>query len=301
MFSVKASRSKPTGRGGGKVAAFFALTWLILMIGACTASNHGSKIEEPVESHPSGFYLEDDEIRKMNQMILDQASMNNSPGDYLLGEGDLLRVSIFEAEELKATVRVNSRGWVTLPLIDKVDVKGLTAIEAEEKIEHLYSQRYIKDPHVSIFVEEHISQRITLVGEFNTPGSYDYPTRQRLLDVIALGGGLSEKAGQIIQIRKSKKADGQPEVLMVDLDRLIIEGNYDINIEIDGGDVIYIPEAGVFFVNGAVKQPGAYPIKHRTVIQEALVEAGGVEPWADKNKVQLVRMEKDGTRKNHRP
>ena len=273
----------------------------VLLLFSCTTTGSfpdTQTTEKSIEENTTStdYYLAEDEIREMNEMILSQASPSTSPGDYLLGEGDLLRVSVFEAEELNATVRVNSRGWITLPLLDTIDVKGLTAIEAEEKIESLYQQQYIKNPHVSIFVEEHISQRITLVGQFREPGTYDYPTKQRLLDVIALGGGLSEKAGQIAKIRKTRSIPGQADIFMVDLDQLIIKGNVKLNIEINGGDVIFIPEAGVFFVDGAVKHPGAYAIKHRTALQEALVEAGGVEPWGVKDKVKLVRVAENGER-----
>ncbi len=265
--------------------------------GACASTNHPSANNQANNQPAVDYSLGEDEISRMNEMILSQVQMNNDPGDYLLGEGDLLRISVFEAKELDTTVRVSSRGLVTLPLIETVDVKGLTAIEAEEKIEALYQKQYIKNPHVSIFVEEHISQRITLVGQFKNPGTYDYPNRQRLLDAIALGGGLSEKAGQIAQIRKSRQVQGQPDIVMVDLDQLIIKGSVELNIEINGGDVLFIPEAGVFFVDGAVRRPGAYAIKHQTVLQEALVEAGGLEPWAVKDKIKLARMAEDGERK----
>jgi polysaccharide export outer membrane protein len=107
---------------------------------------------------------------------------------------------------------------------------------------------------------------------------------------------LSDKAGQIAKIRKTRSIQGQPDIFMVDLDQLIIKGNVKLNIEINGGDVIFIPEAGVFFVDGAVKRPGAYAIKHRTALQEALVEAGGVEPWGVKDKVKLVRVVENGER-----
>ena len=138
------------------------------------------------------------EINELNEKILTQAQMTSEPGEILIGAGDLLQVSVFEAKELERTVRVNSRGFISLPLVGEVQVSGLTAIEAEEKIEEMYKRRFIKDPHVSIFVEEQISQRITLVGQFKNPGTYDYLSNQRLLDVIALGGGLSERAGQIV-------------------------------------------------------------------------------------------------------
>ncbi len=277
--------------------AALLLLMSLSFFGACASTNHPPPDNQANNPAAVDYSLGEDEISRMNEMILSQVQMNSDPGDYLLGEGDLLRISVFEAKELDTTVRVSSRGLVTLPLIETVDVKGLTAIEAEEKIEALYQKQYIKNPHVSIFVEEHISQRITLVGQFKNPGTYDYPTKQRLLDAIALGGGLSEKAGQMVQIRKSRRTQGPPDVVMVDLDQLIRKGNVQQNIEINGGDVLFIPEAGVFFVDGAVKRPGAYAIKHQTVIQEALVEAGGIEPWAVKDKIKLLRLMENGERK----
>jgi polysaccharide biosynthesis/export protein len=261
-------------------------------LGACAVTSGQPQPDPAVDPR----ILRTDEINRMNAMILAQANLHSDPGDYLLGEGDLLRISIFEAPELDATVRVSARGLITLALIGTVAVKGLTAIEAEEKIEACYQAGYIRDPHVSVFVQERVSQRITLVGQFKNPGTYDYPTKQRLIDVIALGGGLSEKAGQIVQIRQSRQVNGQLDVVMVDLERLIGRGDVIQNLEINGGDVIFIPEAGVFFVDGAVKRPGAYSIKNRTVLQEALVEAGGVETWAVKDRIQLVRMAENGER-----
>ena len=114
--------------------------------------------------------------------------------------------------------------------------------------------------------------------------------------VMALGGGLSEKAGLVVQIRKSSGSPDGQGVFIVDLDQLIKEGKSELNIKINAGDVLFVPEAGVFFVDGAVKRPGAYSIKHRTVIQEALVEAGGIESWGVKDRIKLVRMSENGKR-----
>ena len=57
-----------------------------------------------------------------------------------------------------------------------------------------------------------------------------------------------------------------------------------------------MPEAGVFFVDGAVRNPGSYYIKHQTTVQEAFVEAGGLAPYANKNQAVLVRYTKKGER-----
>ena len=263
------------------------LLMAISFFGGCVSANHQQDVN---------YYPGTDEISELNEKILARAQMNSNPSDYLLGEGDLLRISVFEAEELDTTVRVNSRGLVTLPLAGRIQIKGLTAIEAEKKIEALYQKGFIKNPHVSIFVEEHLSQRITLVGQFKKPGTYDYHAQQRLLDVIAMGGGLSEKAGQIVQVRRTRHVSGQPDTFIVDIDRLVTEGQVQLNIKINGGDVLFVPEAGVFFVDGAVRKPGAYPIKHKTVVQEGLVEAGGFETYAKKDRIKLVRMAENGER-----
>ena len=270
-----------------KLRQLILMLLMISFVGGC-ASTDG-----PKNAH---FYVGPNEINELNEKILAQAQMRSEPGEILIGEGDLLQISVFEAKELDKTVRVNSRGYVSLPLVGEVQVSGLTAIEAEEKMEDMYRSRFIKDPHVSIFVEEQISQRITLVGQFKNPGTYDYLSNQRLLDVIALGGGLSERAGQVVQVRRSRYVQGEPNIFIVDLDRLIKEGDVELNIKLNGGDVLFIPESGVFFVDGAVKRPGAYPIKHNTVVQEGLVEAGGFESFAKKDIIKLVRMTESGQR-----
>jgi polysaccharide biosynthesis/export protein len=236
------------------------------------------------------------DVESLNEKLMAQAQTQVDPGDALLGPGDLLHVEVFEAEELNAKARISSRGYVTLPLLGQLEVDGLTAREAETHIEDLYRKKYIKDPHVSIFVEEHFSQRVTLVGQFNSPGTYDLVSRQRLLDVMALGGGVTEKAGRIIQVRRRGIVPGpagempKEGVIYVDMDKLIREGMTELNIQINGGDVVFVAEAGDFFVDGAVRRPGSYPLNQRTTVQEAIVAAGGMAPYADEV-VSLVRVE----------
>lgn len=207
-----------------------------------------------------------------------------------MGSGDLLEVKVFETEDLSTTVRVSSRGFVTLPLLGRTDVRGMSAQEAEKKIETLYKKDYLKNPHVSVFVKEHISQRITLVGEFKNPGTYDYFTKMRLLGVMSLGGGLSEKAGTTLQIRRvSTEKPPESRVMIVNLDHLIREGQTELNVEIHGSDIIFIPEAGTFLVEGAVRKPGAYPINKSLNVREAIGVAGGFMPYAFQDRITLIR------------
>jgi polysaccharide export outer membrane protein len=85
-------------------------------------------------------------------------------------------------------------------------------------------------------------------------------------------------------------------VFIVDLEQLVKEGRSDLNIEINSGDVLFVPEAGTFFVDGAVRRPGSYYIQHKTTVHEAFLEAGGMAPYADKNQATLIRYTEKGTR-----
>jgi polysaccharide export outer membrane protein len=272
------------------------LTSVGLMVGLGILTGCVSSQNQNVSPSELPAQLKQDEIAEFNEQLFASARMSSDPSDYLLGSGDLLQIKVYEAEDLNTTVRVSSRGFVTLPLLGAVSINGLSAREAEEMIENSYRVRYIKDPHVSVFVEEHFSRRVTLMGQFRNPGTYDYLSKQRLLDVMALGGGLSNIAGRVVQVRRYSGSPEGQSVFVVDLDQLMKEGRSELNIEINSADVLFVPEAGTFFVDGAVRRPGAYHIKHKTTIQEAFLEAGGLAPYANKEQATLIRYTENGTR-----
>jgi polysaccharide export outer membrane protein len=236
--------------------------------------------------------------KDFNSQLFASANITPDRSDYILGAGDLLEIRVFEADKLNATARVSSRGEVSLPLLGEVNLKGKTASEAETLIETSYKRSYIKDPHVSIFVKEHYSQRVTVIGQVKSPGTYDYPSKQRLMDAIALAGGLNDKAGYMVQIRRhSGMTEGSSQqTVQVDLQKLITEGKEEQNIDINGGDVIFVPEAGSYYVDGAVRKPGQYFIKNILSINEALMAAGGLAPYANPEKLVLMRKTDTGIR-----
>ena len=233
---------------------------------------------------------------EINERIFSRVQPKSMATDPLLGPGDLLELKVFEAPELTTQVRVSSRGFVTLPLLGDVEVEGLTARQLEIRVEDLYRAKYIRDPHVSLFIEEHLSQKIALVGQVKTPGTYELPARMKLLDVLALAGGLTDKAGSTARVRRVGKTDEETGAYLVDLDRLINEGAAELNISVQGGDVIFIEEGGMFYVDGAVRRPGAFPVKPRTTLEEAIMVAGGFLSYADAEDVILVRRNSENKR-----
>ncbi len=233
------------------------------------------------------------ELKAINERLF--ASVKKAPGvqDYVLGEGDLLQISVFESQELKTETRVSARGFVTLPLIGAVDVKDLTTREAEQKIEDLYRTKYIQNPHVSVFVKDQVSKKIILMGAVKKPGALPYLARENLFEVLAQAEGLSDNAGRMVQVRRTGSDTDKPTTFLVDMDQLAKESGDDLNIEIKSGDIIYVPEAGTMYVDGAVKKPGNYPVKRKMSVPEAIIVAGGFATYANRESIKLVRATRD--------
>jgi len=230
------------------------------------------------------------EVSEMNAKLFSSVSTAPEFNDYIISEGDLLEITIYEAEDLKTSTRVSARGFVTLPLIGSVELKGLSTREAEQKIEDLYRANYIHDPHANLFVKEQYGGKITVLGAVKTPGTYDYLTRRKLMDVLALAGGLTPEAGKMVHLRRAAMEQPErPETYLVDMDQLIKEGHAELNLEVQKGDVVFVPNAGVVYVDGAVRKPGSYPIKQSMSVREAIVQAGGFGEIASEDHVKLIR------------
>ncbi len=221
----------------------------------------------------------------------------SSPADYIIGPADLLEVQVFESEKLTDKVRVSSRGDITLPLLGNISVGGLSAREAELKIENqLIKEGFIKNPHVTVFIEEYNSKLVTVVGLVEEPGNHSITGRQTLLDVLVAAKGFQEKAGRTVYISRSD-VNGNKQTYLVDLDELLLNGNSDINVVMKPGDVVYVPPAGNVYIEGAVQRTGAYPIKKDlTTISQIITVAGGVAPYGDASNIKLIRFLGNGNR-----
>ncbi len=234
------------------------------------------------------------DIKAINERLFSSVRAAPGPQDYVLGQGDLLVVSIFEAPELKTEARISARGAVTLPLVGSVDVKGITTREAEQKIESMYAKKYLNNPHVNVFVKEQVSGKITILGAVKKPGIHPYLTRQTLFEALAKGEGLSDQAGKMIQVRRQGDDPEHPTTFLVDLDELAHGGGSQLNMEIRPGDVIYVPEAGSVYVDGAVRKRGSFPLRRKMTIPEVIIAAGGFAEYADENDIKLVRSKGGG-------
>lgn len=126
--------------------------------------------------------------------------------EYRIGVADLLETSVFRADEFSRPARVDSGGYISLPLLGNIKVEGLTPVQAEQRIAELLRQKYLQDPQVTVFVKEYSSQNITLDGSFKTPGVYPITAGQiNLIQALALGNGLDDLAdpAKVVLFRKT--------------------------------------------------------------------------------------------------
>ena len=183
------------------------------------------------------------------------AATQTSVQPLVIGSGDLINVSMFDAPELSGHFRVDQRGDVDLPLLETVHVAGLTAEQAAKLIENQYVQAEILIPegsHATVFIEEYANQGITVSGEVKNPGVYPAFGVKMLNDVVTAAGGPTQLAASKAIITRHNDpnhpvtVDYNPDALS----RAIPEA------QIFPGDTVLVPKAGIVYVLGAVNKSG---------------------------------------------
>jgi len=209
-----------------------------------------------------------------------------------LQSGDLVDIAVYNVPELTTKARVSTKGEIYLPLIDYVHVAGLTGEEAEGLIQKRLSDgRFVKNPHVTLFVDQYAAQGVSILGEVVRPGVYPVPGQQRLFDLISAAGGFTEKAGKSITITHRD----QPEKpTTVPLSRNVSD-NPESNISILPGDTIIVRKADLVYVVGDVGRPSGFLMDsaHLTVLQ-AIALAGGTTHTANLGGTRIIHRGPDG-------
>jgi len=212
--------------------------------------------------------------------------------DYRIGAKDLLQITVYELPELNQTVRVSEDGSITLSLLGKIEVAGLTAQELEKKLASVLDRQYTKNAHVTVFIKEY--QKVSVIGAVGKPGQYELVGPTTLLYVIAQAGGLTAQAMNEVFVYR-KEADGQQSIISVRLDDLA-SGKQEFNVELKPNDVVSIPIDVMLnvFVYGEVKTPGVIPYlsSKRITLLQAVAQAGGPTEWAKKSRVMIKRKDK---------
>jgi polysaccharide export outer membrane protein len=214
--------------------------------------------------------------------------------DYVVGESDVLAVTVYDNDDLNTVARVSSEGAIIMPLIGRIEVAGLKVSAVVNQITAMYADGYLVDPQVTVFVQEHRSSKATVLGEVNQPGLHELQGHISFLEVISKAGGFTQQAGNVATVKRQKSTDGAvTDVITIDLKKLVEQGDLSLDVPINNGDRIYVKKAPVFYVSGQVRNPNAYKLEQGTTIIKAITLAGGFTDRAAPTKVKIVRKVKD--------
>jgi len=210
--------------------------------------------------------------------------------DYIVGEEDMLKITVYDHPDLITVARVSGDGMITFPLIGALKVKGMTASQISKQIADQLSDGYIVDPHVAVFIEEYKSKKTTIMGQVMKPGVYVLSGNTTFLELLSKAGGLTKEAGDRAVIKRKTPGNQAGEITVtVDLRKLIAAGDMSQDVAVLDNDNIYIAGAGVFFITGEVRKPDAYRHEEGMTVIKAVTMAGGFSEKAASGRVKVMR------------
>jgi len=210
--------------------------------------------------------------------------------DYIVGEGDVLKITVYDHPDMTTVARVSGEGEIYFPLIGKVKVGGMSITMITERITSLLSDGFIVGPQVAVFIDEFKSKKTALMGQVEKPGLYVLHGRTTFLELLSNAGGLTKDAGDTAIIkRKPVGTDKGEDKITIDLRKLVVEGDMSQDLQIMDGDSIYVVKAGVFYISGEVRKPDAYKCVEGLTVVKAATMAGGFTEIAASGRIRILR------------
>jgi len=265
--------------------------------------------DETLEGTP-----QDDTQLQLASLLQQQDMSLLDDGEYVLGPNDVLQIKVLKEENLDKTVTVSSDGFITYPLLGDLRVDGLTIGQVDAQITSLLARDYLVDPEVVVEVVKQRSKKVYIMGLVKQPGYHEIPGDQRLLGTLLNAGGpvSFNTEARLLRLPKGDMMGTESVETMspviIDLERLFVEGDQTQNIILRDGDVLMVAEKNTgavstdtvptlgpdqFYVVGSVANPGVYTYKQNDTVLDAVLRAGGFTEFASRNSTKVVR-ETDG-------
>lgn len=240
---------------------------------------------------------------------------------YTLGAGDQIRVDVFDAPEYTGDYQVLPDGTVSLPMVGVVSIAGLSLEGAAEVISGRLGS-ILRRPITTVQLVAARPIAVAIAGEINRPGAYTITTEDMagtptITKAIQLAGGITQRANirDIQVLRVDPQTQNPTQVVTANLWQLLKEGRLEEDIALQNGDRILIPEAvlpdhsersvlstsniapATMTINvvGEVGQPGSLNVPSNILLNQAILSAGGFSRRARKGRVELVRLNPNGS------
>lgn len=211
-----------------------------------------------------------------------------------IGEGDSVRVTVFQVPDLNTEARVSERGTITFPLIGEIAISGLNPAGAEAKIAaQLAAGKFVTNPQVSVSVTRVRSRQVLVLGQVARPGRYPLEdAHANLTDLLALAGGIVPGGDETVTAIVAR--DGRLSRVEVDVADMYRSGDLSRDIRMQNGDTIFVRRAPVFYIYGEVQRAGAYRLEPGMTVMQALSVGGGITPRGTERGIRLYRREAGG-------
>ena len=199
-----------------------------------------------------------------------------------LGNGDAVRITVFQQPDLTTEARISDKGTITLPLVGETKVAGLSQAEAGKHIATKYQEgKFLKNPQVAVALTTVRSRQVSVLGLVARPGRYALDdTSSNLSDVIAAAGGLA--AGGSEQVTVIRNGQSQKVDLLAK------------SFKVQNGDTINVDRAPVFYIYGEVALSGAYRFELGMTVMQAIAAGGGITPRGSDRRLKMRRNASDG-------
>lgn len=172
-------------------------------------------------------------------MVPAQISQDIKTNESILGPGDTVDIEVYRHDDLKRTLRIDAEGKITFPLIGDVEAAGISAVQLRSKMRDELA-KYIVDPQVIVNIRGMKSQRVYVLGEVTKPGVFSLEAPMSVLEAVSHSGGftIDAKEENVIVIRGSR---AKAQLVKLDLEKVLEEGDITQDIQLRGGDVVYVP------------------------------------------------------------
>lgn len=216
-------------------------------------------------------------------------------GEYVLGPGDVVRITVFQNPDLTTETRVTENGNITFPLVGAVGVGGVSIPAAEKAIaKSLKDGGFVLQPQVNILVVQMRGSQVAVLGQVHRPGRYPLETANtHLSELLAIAGGITPAGADSLVLTGTR--EGKPVRTEIDVPGLFLgkEAGGDDPV-VQGGDIIYVHRAPMFYIYGEVQRPGAYRLERGMTVLQALAQGGGPTLRGTQRGIQIHRKDKNG-------
>jgi polysaccharide export outer membrane protein len=222
------------------------------------------------------------------------AAAQDKASDYRLGDGDNIRIVVFQNPDLTLDTRVAETGDITFPLIGVVKVGGLTLAGAADAVaKALQAGNFIQKPQVNIQLIRNTGNQVSVLGLVGRPGRFPLETfSTRLSEMLAIAGGISPSGADSVIVTGTR--NNKPFRKEVDIVGMILENKIQEDLIVAGGDVLYVHRQPMFYIYGEVQRPGTYRIERGMTIRQALVQGGGLTSRGTERNFRVFRRGADG-------